>query len=251
MTALVPRVSHIRVSEIFGPTIQGEGELAGTPTVFVRTGGCDYRCSWCDSLHAVLPEYRDEWKPMLPGAICETVLGLTNGRPILVTLSGGNPALQPLNELLGEGKRAGLTFAMETQGSTWREWMRRVDYLVVSPKPPSSGMEVDRNRLAQVLSFQRRYNLGPRISLKVVVMERADLDWALALHADHPRIPFYLQTGNPNVGPIDNPARASQHRERLLDRTRWLAEQVVERRAFDVRVLPQLHTLLWGNDRGR
>jgi 7-carboxy-7-deazaguanine synthase len=55
---------RIRISEIFGPTIQGEGPLIGRPTVFVRTGGCDYRCSWCDTLYAVLPEYRDEWKLM-------------------------------------------------------------------------------------------------------------------------------------------------------------------------------------------
>jgi 7-carboxy-7-deazaguanine synthase len=49
----------IRISEIFGPTIQGEGVLIGLPTVFVRTGGCDYRCSWCDSLHAVDSAFRD------------------------------------------------------------------------------------------------------------------------------------------------------------------------------------------------
>ena len=53
--------AKIRVSEIFGPTIQGEGVLIGLPTVFVRTGGCDYRCSWCDSLHAVDPKYRHDW----------------------------------------------------------------------------------------------------------------------------------------------------------------------------------------------
>jgi 7-carboxy-7-deazaguanine synthase len=51
---------HIRISEIFGPTIQGEGPLIGRPTVFVRTAGCDYRCTWCDTLYAVLLEYHDE-----------------------------------------------------------------------------------------------------------------------------------------------------------------------------------------------
>lgn len=35
------------VIECFGPTIQGEGALAGLPTLFVRFGGCDFRCSWC------------------------------------------------------------------------------------------------------------------------------------------------------------------------------------------------------------
>jgi 7-carboxy-7-deazaguanine synthase len=48
----------ILISEIFGPTVQGEGPLVGRPTVFVRTGGCDYRCAWCDTLYAVLPEHR-------------------------------------------------------------------------------------------------------------------------------------------------------------------------------------------------
>ncbi|CUH42006.1 7-carboxy-7-deazaguanine synthase [Ruegeria atlantica] len=43
----------LRISEIFGPTVQGEGALIGQPTVLVRSGGCDFRCSWCDSLHAV------------------------------------------------------------------------------------------------------------------------------------------------------------------------------------------------------
>jgi hypothetical protein len=41
-------------------TIQGEGPVIGRPTVFVRTGGCDYRCTRCDTPYAVLPEYRTE-----------------------------------------------------------------------------------------------------------------------------------------------------------------------------------------------
>lgn len=42
-------MKKIPVLEIFGPTIQGEGMVIGQKTMFVRTGGCDYRCSWCDS----------------------------------------------------------------------------------------------------------------------------------------------------------------------------------------------------------
>ena len=42
-------MSKIPVLEIFGPTIQGEGRVIGRKTMFVRTAGCDYRCSWCDS----------------------------------------------------------------------------------------------------------------------------------------------------------------------------------------------------------
>lgn len=76
----------IRVSEIFGPTIQGEGVLIGQPTVFVRTGGCDYRCSWCDTLHAVDSEYRDQWQPMSVEEIWEEVRRLSGGVPLTVSL---------------------------------------------------------------------------------------------------------------------------------------------------------------------
>src|SRR5262249_28890125 len=80
----------IRISEIFGPTIQGEGPLIGRPTVFVRTAGCDYRCRWCDTLYAVLPEYHREWAAMTPSAIAARVNTLAGDQPILVSLSGGN-----------------------------------------------------------------------------------------------------------------------------------------------------------------
>ncbi len=83
---------RIRISEIFGPTIQGEGPLIGRPTVFVRTGGCDYRCTWCDTLYAVLPAYRNEWALMTPADIMARVEELAGGNPVLVSLSGGNPA---------------------------------------------------------------------------------------------------------------------------------------------------------------
>lgn len=133
----------IRVSEIFGPTIQGEGALIGLPTVFVRTGGCDYRCAWCDSLHAVDGEFRHEWTPMQAGEIMAEVARLSGGRPLLVTLSGGNPAIQPLAPLIEAGRARGYRFAMETQGSVARDWFAGLDMLVLSPKPPSSGMTVD------------------------------------------------------------------------------------------------------------
>src|SRR5260370_15944522 len=86
----------IRISEIFGPTIQGEGPLIGHPTVFVRTGGCDYRCRWCDTLYAVLPEYRDEWTLMTPAESLARGEHLAGSVPVLVSLSRRHPAPQPL-----------------------------------------------------------------------------------------------------------------------------------------------------------
>ena len=64
------------VVEVFGPTIQGEGELAGIPTAFVRFGGCDYRCSWCDSLFAVLPEDVRKAPRMTPAEVAAALEAL-------------------------------------------------------------------------------------------------------------------------------------------------------------------------------
>src|ERR1700680_230750 len=93
-----PMNERIRISEIFGPTIQGEGPLIGRPTVFVRTGGCDYRCAWCDTMYAVLPAHRNEWASRTPADIMARVDELAGGNAggLLVSLSGGNPAMQPL-----------------------------------------------------------------------------------------------------------------------------------------------------------
>jgi 7-carboxy-7-deazaguanine synthase len=234
---------HILVSEIFGPTIQGEGALIGKPTIFVRTGGCDYRCSWCDTLYAVLPEHRDEWTPMEAGEILDEVLRLSHGQPILVTLSGGNPALQPLEPLLDEGHARGLTFAMETQGSVPRPWFARLDYLTLSPKPPSSGMKTDWEKLAACVACA-----GSRTQtvLKIVIFDEADYQYAKEVAGRFPGLAVYLQPGNhtpPHVAPApDVPA--------LLDRLRWLAECVAADGWNDATVLPQLHTLMWGNKRG-
>ena len=138
----------IAVSEIFGPTVQGEGAVIGKPTVFVRTGGCDYRCSWCDSKFAVLPKFRGTWRRMPPDEVFAKVKRLSP-QPILVTLSGGNPALQPLGKLIRLGKAEGYRFAIETQGTVARDWFQELDYLTLSPKPPSSGMNTDWKKLGR------------------------------------------------------------------------------------------------------
>ena len=77
-------MSSLRIAEIFGPTIQGEGVLIGEPTVFIRAGGCDYRCSWCDSLHAVESRYRHDWAAMTPDQVWTRVQDLSGGRALTV-----------------------------------------------------------------------------------------------------------------------------------------------------------------------
>jgi 7-carboxy-7-deazaguanine synthase len=225
----------ITISEIFGPTIQGEGKFIGRPTVFVRTGSCDYRCSWCDTLYAVLPEHKGEWKRMSTEEVWSEIQRLSP-EPILVTLSGGNPALQPLRDLLVLGHRHHYTFCMETQGSVFRPWMTELDALICSPKPPSSGMGTDWQTLEQCLFIYRQ------VYLKVVVFDENDYQYAREVNRRYPSIPFYLQAGNETVGHFDLAA--------VLAKLEWLIGRVTQDRWNTVTVLPQLHTILWGNKRG-
>lgn len=237
----------IRVSEIFGPTVQGEGLLIGRPTVFVRTGGCDFRCSWCDTLYAVLPEYHDEWRPMSPEAIMAEVARLSGSKPILVTLSGGNPALQPLAPLIALGRDAGYGFAIETQGSVAQPWFADLDWLVLSPKPPSSGMATDWTAFDDCLA---QAGTRPNLVLKCVVFDQADYDFARDAAARYPHLPVCLSVGN-HTPAAPNPAgQDGVDVAGLMARFRWLVEKVAADHWHEATVLPQLHVLAWGNARG-
>jgi len=233
--------STIRISEIFGATIQGEGALIGQPTIFVRTGGCDYRCSWCDTLYAVESKYRDEWKSMSAEEIFARIDELSGGKPLIVSLSGGNPATQPLEPLITLGKSKGYKFALETQGSIAQEWFADLDVLTLSPKPPSSGMKTDWDILAACANAA---GSNTKTALKIVIFDDEDYRYAKTVAEKHPQLPLYLQPGNSALPPqpIDTNA--------LMERMRWLADKVTRDRWNEAIVLPQLHVLMWGNLRG-
>ncbi len=232
----------LRIAEIFGPTIQGEGALIGEPTVFVRAGGCDYRCSWCDSLHAVDSENRHNWAAMQPEAVWDEIRRLSGGHPLTVSLSGGNPAIQDFGPLIELGRAAGYRFACETQGSVARPWFAELDTLVLSPKPPSSGEEVD----WATFDACRRFGAAARQQvMKIVIFHEADYQWAREVHSRHPDMPLYLQPGNPEVDPA-----TPVDLQALADRLRWLTEKAMADGWFAARILPQLHVLIWGNKRG-
>ena len=235
----------ILISEIFGPTIQGEGALIGRPTVFVRTGGCDFHCSFCDTLYAVLPQHKADWTKMDAPEILAQIERLSGGAPITVTLSGGNPALQPLGELLEIGHARGHSFALETQGSRAPDWLGELDHLVLSPKPPSSKMEFSPEMLRRCLDVAAVGARNTQVSIKVVVFDEADFQFARRVYALYPEVPFYLSVGNDSVmtgREADNAA--------LTRQLEWLLERCAQEKWFDVTLTPQLHVLLWGNKRG-
>lgn len=230
----------LRIAEIFGPTIQGEGALIGEPTVFVRAGGCDYRCSWCDSMHAVDSAYRQTWSKMTTQEVWEKVQNLSGDKPLTISLSGGNPAIQDFGPLIALGKAKGYRFACETQGSIARPWFLELDTLVLSPKPPSSEHTVDWAAFDACLS-----HAASETVLKIVVFNDEDYAWARDVAARYCQLPLFLQPGNPHVDP-ETPVNPQDLCERLL----WLVEKAAKDQWYAPRILPQLHVLLWGNKRG-
>lgn len=247
-TAQASAAAPIPVLEIFGPTVQGEGMVIGQKTMFVRTAGCDYRCSWCDSAFTWDGSAKDQILRMTSEQIWEELRQIGGNRFAHVTLSGGNPALLPqLGALVTQLKAEGIRMAVETQGSRWQDWLAEVEEVTLSPKPPSSGMHTDWDMLDRIIANLAARPQGFSYSLKVVVFDEADLAYAETVHARYPEAVMFLQVGNPDVQRMDTGAHASY----LLAQYEQLIDAVVHSDTLNnVRVLPQLHTLVWGNKRG-
>jgi 7-carboxy-7-deazaguanine synthase len=249
MTADIINVAERRerrfpVTEIFGPTIQGEGPDAGKPCLFVRFGGCDFECSWCDSLHAVLPEYVRNAERLTVDQIIHRLELLSTDDALLVVLSGGNPALHDLAALVDRLHAIGHRVAIETQGTKWKPWIGSCDTIVTSPKPPSSGMEF---AMLDFDEFLRALPSVERAAIKVVVGDSDDYDFAKMLRVNYPTIDFYLSVLNPAGSMTDEFDVGT-----ILESYRRLCEVVAaDPYMVNVRVMPQLHTLAWGAEVGR
>ncbi|ARJ74722.1 7-carboxy-7-deazaguanine synthase QueE [Bacillus velezensis] len=238
----------IPVLEIFGPTIQGEGMVIGQKTMFVRTAGCDYSCSWCDSAFTWDGSAKKDIRWMTAEDIYRELREIGGDAFSHVTISGGNPALlKQLDALILLLKEHGVRAALETQGTVYQDWFTMINDLTISPKPPSSGMITDFAKLDHIVSSLDAAERLNAVSLKVVIFNDEDLQFAKTVHKRYPNIPFYLQVGNDNVHTTDDRALIAH----LLGKYETLVDKVSADSDLNlVRVLPQLHTLLWGNKRG-
>lgn len=235
-------MTSLKVSEIFGPTLQGEGKYIGMKVVFLRMAGCDYRCSWCDTPHALTVQ---QGKDMPVEAIITDIAGRTpygNGH-VDIVLTGGNPCLQPgIVDLLELCPQAWY-FQVETQGSVVPKWINhwKIFHVVISPKLPSASVAQDPQTVYDFIA-QVKFHIT-RASLKIVVFNGKDVDEAVRLYGRlRPQVSdFFLQVGT----------RPSDSTTRLLERYRKIAEYVLTRRDLgSVRVTPQMHVLLWGHRKG-
>lgn len=267
------------VMEIFGPTIQGEGLMIGEKTLFIRMGGCDYRCTKCDSMHAVDPRLvKAGAKWMTVEEIGIDISGRWSAEMApWVTISGGNPAMWDLGHLVSYLQEQGFQVAVETQGSIWRDWLNQVDVLTICPKGPGMGERFNQEQFEKFLghvedSYNRMMN-RQAVCMKSVVFSQMDFEFAVALdrildsrHKYWPRCDRFLSLGNdhPPViqsdGTIADAALVSIKTsgymfsslpEYLLWKYKILLEDYLQDpRLSHWKFLPQLHVLIWANKAG-
>lgn len=226
----------MRISEVFYST-QGEGALVGTPSVFVRTSGCNLRCVWCDTPYT---SWQPEGTEMEVGEILADVRRYP-ARYVVVT--GGEPMIAPEIVPLTEGLRtAGLHITIETAGTVFAPVA--CDLMSISPKTSNStprkrdggrwAAQHDRLRFQpQVLA---RLMSDYDYQLKFVVQQPEDLNEILAMVTD-------LGASRRKVVLMPEGTDPATLHERSL----WIAE-ICKREGF--RFSPRLHVDLWGARRG-
>lgn len=241
------------VMEIFGPTIQGEGAMIGIQTTFIRFGLCDYKCTMCDSMHAVDPaqvKANAQWllqEEIIPLLVPHHASGCE-----WVTLSGGNPAIHDLSNLvLYVQDQLKVKVAVETQGTLMPEWLHFCDNVTVSPKSPGMGEKFEPALFERFL-MNFKYHRG--FNVKVVVFSMADIEWVkminYAMLEEGLGDKMYLSLGNPYPPGNPNEPIANELRIKLMDEYALMVQDLIDSKMPNVKFLPQLHVLAWGNKQG-
>lgn len=252
-TSSVGREKKFPIIELFGPTLQGEGFVIGMQTMFVRFGGCDYRCEKCDSLHAVLPALIKANATYMTAIEIADALEAKRMNCNMVTFSGGNPLMHNLTELVEILQDRDWCIAVETQGTLHHKWVNNVDYITISPKGPGMGETFELDKLVAFVNKVYPMNMA-EINLKVVIFDQRDIEFAKAIASEFQEFPLYLSLGNPWP---PEPAQADHPipdftKAALLSRMAILWEQIKQEPLLsEARFLPQMHVLLWGNERNR
>jgi 7-carboxy-7-deazaguanine synthase len=232
----------MRIAEIYA-SLQGEGLLAGTPTAFVRTSGCNLRCHWCDTPFT-------SWEPTgEQRSVADVVAAVAALGRRHVVITGGEPLLATdVTELCLTLRDAGLHVTIETAGTVASP--APADLMSISPKLVSSGPPADtpggwaarhaadRRRDDVILSLMRAADY----QLKFVIDSPADLAEAAAWIADLTAArPEGVDRGRVFLMPQGRSAAE------LADTIRWLGPEC-RRRGFQ---LAHRHHIEWfGHTRG-
>ncbi|HEY7305107.1 MAG TPA: 7-carboxy-7-deazaguanine synthase QueE [Bryobacteraceae bacterium] len=226
----------MKIAEIFY-SIQGEGMLVGVPSVFVRTSGCNLRCTWCDTPYT-------SWQPEGQNlSLDEIVESIGAFRASHVVVTGGEPMIAPeIVQLTANLREAGQHITIETAGTIYAPVA--CDLMSISPKlANSTPWDREKSRWASQhdrLRYQpevlRRLMAGYRYQLKFVVAQPGDLAEIEAIQSD-------LQVPSSRIMLMPEGTRPAV----IQDRGRWLAEIC---KSTGYRYSPRLHIDLWGDKRG-
>ncbi len=193
--------------------------MIGRLTYFIRSAGCNLRCSWCDTKFSLDPDQGEEKS-------IDEILSLV-GDVKNVCFTGGEPLEQPdAVALMGALVEAGKTVVLETNGSKDISNVPANEHIIISMdiKCPSSGMQ---NKMI----FTNLKLLRRKDQLKFVIADRNDLEYAEHILSEY----------GPDTNIIFSPVGGVGLEE--------LAQEVVSKK-LDVRVLPQLHKIIWGDRQG-
>jgi 7-carboxy-7-deazaguanine synthase len=227
---------RVRLSEIFY-SVQGEGSLVGVPSVFVRTSGCNLRCTWCDTPYTSWQPEGEDW------SLDQILRRVAEFGASHVVVTGGEPMIAPGIEVLTTAlQNAQQHITIETAGTVYHPVT--CDLMSISPKLKNSvPLERDGGRWAaqhERLRWQpdvlRRLIAEYPHQLKFVVAAPDDLSEIEAMRIEldaRPESIILMPEGT--------------DRDTLRDRGEWIVEICKER---GYRFSPRLHVDLWGARRG-
>ena len=226
----------MKISEIFY-SVQGEGLLVGTPSIFVRTSGCNLRCVWCDTPYT-------SWAPEGSEQPVEAILEEAQRYPARhAVVTGGEPMIAPQVAELTAGLRGlGLHVTVETAGTVFAEVA--CDLMSISPKlANSTPWERDGGRWAKQ---HERLRIDEEVLRRLMASHAHQLKFVVERPEDLAEIRSIVErTGAANERVVLMPEGTDAGV--LHERRQWLVE-IAKQEGY--RFSPRLHIELWGNRRG-
>lgn len=228
------------LAECFGPTAQGEGPTAGRTASFIRLGGCNLACKWCDTPYTWDARRYNLRQELTRAPVAGILAEVERHGAAMAVVTGGEPLLHQRQEgwqtLLDGLKKLDKRVEIETNGTITPDayTIACTDGFNVSPKLANAGMTEARRIRPEVLKALR--DTGKAI-FKFVCRTAADVDTVAALvtDLDIPETMVWIM-----------PEGAS--REVLAITTANTADRAV---FYRFNFTHRLHILIWGSERGR
>ena len=234
------------VSEIFGHTIQGEGSSCGVQATFLRLGGCNQHCIWCDTPYTwdwtgkngMTYDQKKELRWMTFDEIADRLLACSVSPSTMLVVTGGEPLLQTRGLLfflagLALHEYFPLRIEIETAGTIWSDCFSSLVHFNVSPKLENSGNPLSLRYHPKVLE---QFVKSQHAIFKFVVCSVDDLLEVDQIVADL-SIPKNLVWIMPEAKTDDI----------LTGRFSEISETVIDR---GYNLSPRFQVELWGNRRG-